>query len=96
MVSGVGKDFNYEKEIKYQKLSIEKDLPDKIKESLYDFQKKGIEFGISRFGRVLIGDEMGVGKTIQALSIAYLYKKDWPLLILAPSSLRYTWKDEIA
>ena len=39
---------------------------------------------------------MGVGKTIQALGIAYMYKKDWPLLILAPSSLRYTWKDEIA
>ena len=38
---------------------------------------------------------MGIGKTIQALSIAYIYKKDWPLLIVAPSSLRYTWKDEI-
>ncbi len=39
---------------------------------------------------------MGVGKTIQALSIAYIYKTDWPLLIITPSSLRYTWKDEIA
>jgi SNF2 family DNA or RNA helicase len=38
---------------------------------------------------------MGVGKTIQALSIAYIYKNDWPLLIVAPSSIRYTWKDEI-
>jgi SWI/SNF-related matrix-associated actin-dependent regulator 1 of chromatin subfamily A len=38
---------------------------------------------------------MGVGKTIQALSIAYIYKNDWPLLIIAPSSLRYTWKEEI-
>jgi SWI/SNF-related matrix-associated actin-dependent regulator of chromatin subfamily A-like protein 1 len=38
---------------------------------------------------------MGVGKTIQALSIAYIYKSDWPLLIIAPSSLRHTWKDEI-
>jgi SWI/SNF-related matrix-associated actin-dependent regulator 1 of chromatin subfamily A len=39
-------------------------LPEKIKNSVYEFQKKGIEFGISRFGRVLLGDEMGVGKTI--------------------------------
>jgi len=25
-----------------------------------------------------------------------MYKGDWPLLIIAPSSLRYTWKDEIS
>jgi len=24
-----------------------------------------------------------------------LYKKDWPLLIIAPSSLRHVWRDEI-
>ena len=33
-------------------------------ENLYEFQKKGIEYGYSKFGRVLLGDEMGVGKTI--------------------------------
>ena len=38
---------------------------------------------------------MGVGKTIQAISIAYLYRNDWPLLIICPSSLRLTWRDEI-
>lgn len=38
---------------------------------------------------------MGVGKTIQAMGIAYLYKSDWPLFIVTPSSLRHTWKDEI-
>ena len=92
----LGKDFHYEQEKKSANFSVEKDLPEKIKNSIYEFQKKGIEFGISRFGRVLLGDEMGVGKTIQALAIAYVYKNDWPLLIVAPSSLRYTWKDEIA
>jgi len=35
-----------------------------MKDNLYDFQRKGIEFGVSRFGRVLLGDEMGVGKTL--------------------------------
>ena len=63
--------------------------------ALYEFQKKGIEYGIQRFGRMLLGDEMGVGKTIQAIGIQYLYKNDWPLLILCPSSLKYTWQDEI-
>ncbi len=94
-VMALGKDFHYEQEVKYNKVSFDKDLPQQIRDNLYEFQKKGIEFGVSRFGRVLLGDEMGVGKTIQALSIAYIYKKDWPLLIVAPSSLRYTWKDEI-
>ena len=38
---------------------------------------------------------MGVGKTLQAIAIAYLYKQDWPLLILTPSSLKLQWADEI-
>lgn len=63
-VMGIGKEFNYEQEVKYNKVQFEKDLPQQIRENLYEFQKKGIEFGVSRFGRVLLGDEMGVGKTI--------------------------------
>ena len=70
-------------------------LSQKIKESLYDFQRIGVNFGINHYGRILLGDEMGVGKTIQSLAMAYLYRKDWPLLILCPSSLKWTWKDEI-
>jgi SWI/SNF-related matrix-associated actin-dependent regulator of chromatin subfamily A-like protein 1 len=38
---------------------------------------------------------MGVGKTLQAICIAYLYKADWPLLVITPASLKYTWRDEI-
>jgi SWI/SNF-related matrix-associated actin-dependent regulator 1 of chromatin subfamily A len=38
---------------------------------------------------------MGVGKTIQSLGLAYIYKKDWPLLIICPSSLKFNWQDEI-
>jgi SNF2 family DNA or RNA helicase len=70
-------------------------LPEKLASSLYNFQKEGIEAGIRMFGRILIGDEMGVGKTIQAIGIAYIYKNDWPLLIITPASLKYTWRDEI-
>ncbi|CDW80246.1 snf2 family n-terminal domain containing protein [Stylonychia lemnae] len=84
---------NYEQEVKNLP-KLEK-LPTSLAGNLYEFQKKGIEFGISRFGRILLGDEMGVGKTIQAIGIAYLYKFDWPLFVVTPSSLRYTWKDEI-
>ncbi|XP_006880868.1 PREDICTED: DNA annealing helicase and endonuclease ZRANB3 [Elephantulus edwardii] len=38
---------------------------------------------------------MGLGKTIQAIAIAYFYKEEWPLLIVVPSSLRYPWTEEI-
>jgi SNF2 family DNA or RNA helicase len=58
-----GRDFNYQSEASYNKITL-KDLPEKITSSLYEFQKKGIEFGLSRYGRVLLGDEMGVGKTV--------------------------------
>ena len=38
---------------------------------------------------------MGVGKTLQAIGIMHVYKEDWPLMIFCPSSLKYTWRDEI-
>lgn len=66
-----------------------------MQKSLYKFQKDGIEFGFKNFGRLILGDEMGVGKTIQAIGIMYLYWQDWPLIIICPASLKYTWRDEL-
>ena len=45
--------------------------------------------------RILIADEMGLGKTVTSLAIMLAYKSEWPLLILCPASLRYTWPTEI-
>lgn len=50
---------------------------------------------MSKFGRFLLGDEMGVGKTIQALAVASIYREDWPLVIVCPATLRFNWRDEI-
>jgi SNF2 family DNA or RNA helicase len=41
-----------------------KELPPSLFHALYNFQKVGVQFGIDHFGRCLLGDEMGVGKTI--------------------------------
>ncbi len=41
-----------------------------MKARLYQFQKEGIQFGLNNHGRILLADEMGVGKTIQAIGIA--------------------------
>jgi hypothetical protein len=35
---------------------------------------QGVEYGLSRWGRVLVADEMGVGKTVQALALAACYQ----------------------
>ncbi|XP_012285724.1 SWI/SNF-related matrix-associated actin-dependent regulator of chromatin subfamily A-like protein 1 [Orussus abietinus] len=64
-------------------------------QKLFPFQLEGVCFGISKKGRCIIADDMGLGKTIQALGIAHYYKNDWPLLIVAPSSMRYQWSEAI-
>jgi SWI/SNF-related matrix-associated actin-dependent regulator 1 of chromatin subfamily A len=70
-------------------------LPTGILSTLYQFQKDGISFGIQRKGRILLADEMGVGKSIQAIGISLLYKENWPVLVICPSSLKLVWRDEI-
>ena len=71
------------------------DLPKKLRTNLYPFQKEGIQFGIDHHCRFLIADEMGVGKTIQAIALCYLYKENWPVLVICPGSVKYNWKNEI-
>ena len=43
----------------------------------------------------MLADEMGVGKTIQAIGISLLYKENWPVLIICPASLKFVWRNEI-
>lgn len=38
---------------------------------------------------------MGLGKSLQALSIARAYSSEWPLLIVCPASVKYSWKQQI-
>ncbi len=44
-----------------------------------------VAFGVENHGRVILADEAGLGKTLQALAIAQRYaKSEWPLWILCP------------
>uniref|UniRef100_A0A672P4Z7 Zinc finger, RAN-binding domain containing 3 n=1 Tax=Sinocyclocheilus grahami TaxID=75366 RepID=A0A672P4Z7_SINGR len=74
-------------------------LPQKLGGKLMPFQREGVLFALSRDGRPLITDhlchQMGLGKTIQAISVAYIFKQEWPLLIVVPSSLKYLWIEEL-
>lgn len=58
---------------------------------LFPFQKVGVKF-LSLRDKALLGDDPGIGKTIQAL-IALPEKQS--VLIVCPSSLKYNWKNEI-
>ena len=45
-------------------------LPENIATALYEFQRAGVVFALGRGGRVLIGDEMGLGKVTHPLLLA--------------------------
>ncbi|NXN32639.1 SMAL1 protein, partial [Nycticryphes semicollaris] len=84
-----------------QRSTSETDIPDadlsavdpEIVMSLMPFQQEGVNFAISRNGRLLLADDMGLGKTLQAICIAAYYRKEWPLLVVTPSSVRFTWAE---
>ncbi|NXE88987.1 SMAL1 protein, partial [Menura novaehollandiae] len=84
-----------------QKSPSQTDIPDadlsvvdsKIVTSLMPFQREGVNFAIFRNGRLLLADDMGLGKTIQAICIAAYYQQEWPLLVVTPSSVRFTWAE---
>jgi superfamily II DNA or RNA helicase len=61
---------------------------------MHAYQKKGVEFCVSRGMRVLIGDEMGVGKTVQAIAAAEACSSP-RILIICPANARYVWDSEI-
>jgi hypothetical protein len=52
---------------------LERQLPDKLKESLLPFQWEGVRYALCRHGRCLLADEMGVGKTIQVQKLTYIH-----------------------
>ncbi|KAI1282556.1 SWI/SNF-related matrix-associated actin-dependent regulator of chromatin subfamily A-like protein 1 [Halotydeus destructor] len=38
---------------------------------------------------------MGLGKTVQAIAIAFCYETEWPLLVICPASLIEQWQKQI-
>lgn len=71
------------------------DIDPQLVKNLMPFQREGVCYGISKGGRCMIADDMGLGKTIQALGIAHYFRKNWPLLIVTPASVRYQWAEAI-
>nr|VZI37460.1 unnamed protein product [Spirometra erinaceieuropaei] len=70
-------------------------LPRSLVDSLMAFQREGVRLGLQRGGRILLADDMGLGKTLQGLAIAAAFRSEWPLLIVTPSSVRFSWREQI-
>ncbi|KAG4142216.1 hypothetical protein ERO13_D06G117500v2 [Gossypium hirsutum] len=70
-------------------------IPKSIESKLLPFQREGVRFVLQHGGRALLADEMGLGKTLQAIAVAACVRDSWPVLILAPSSLRLHWASMI-
>lgn len=59
---------------------------------LFEYQRRGIAVMISRRG-CLLGDEMGLGKSVQGLAAARIVGAT-ATLIVCPNSMKYRWVDE--
>ena len=85
-------------ELPLQKLTeIDEKLKGKFPEGLqlYPFQKVAVAFAEMSKGRCLIGDEMGIGKTISAIGYAAINPQARPAIIVCPSNVKFNWKKEI-
>lgn len=58
----------------------------------YKYQEEGIIYGLSK-QRLFIGDEPGLGKTLQSIGIVDTANA-YPCLVICPSSLKINWQRE--
>lgn len=61
---------------------------------LRDYQIAPLEFMLSRGGRVLLADNVGLGKTITSYSFFQYTSVHYPLLVVCPASIKYQWERE--
>lgn len=80
---------------------IEADLPEQLSGVLRDYQKTGFKWlktlSYYGFGGIL-ADDMGLGKTLQVIALvgSEYPSVRRPSLVIAPTSLLYNWREEIA
>ena len=65
----------------------------KSNKKLYKHQEEGVKFLLSR-NRAILGDQMGVAKTMQSV-VAAIESGAERILIVCPASLKLNWKREI-
>src|SRR5262249_30906746 len=72
-------------------------LDELLRVPLSRYQRRGSVFAASG-GRVTLGDDMGLGRTVQTLAAAELMARERGIervLVVAPASVKYQWQSEI-
>lgn len=64
-----------------------------MKKQPYKYQKQAVQFFEICDGKAILGDQPGVGKTCPAFT--YAVKNKFKTLIVCPSSLKLSWRNEI-
>ncbi len=59
----------------------------------YPYQREGIDQGL-QWQRLIIGDEPGLGKTLQSIAIIDIANA-YPCLVICPASLKINWQREV-
>ena len=73
-------------------------VPQEFKNKLMEYQEQAVSLAaerLNRHGGVLIGDVVGLGKTLVASAIAKIFQKDRydNVLVICPTRLTEMWKD---
>ena len=74
-------------------------IPKNLQDKLFDFQSAAVRIAthyVYRRNGVLIGDVVGLGKTLMAISVAKILEEEhgWQTLILCPKNLENMWEDQ--
>ena len=64
-----------------------------LKITPYPYQQEGIARGLE-WKRFILGDALGLGKTLQSIGIIHAAGA-WPCLVICPSSLKINWQREV-
>jgi len=71
---------------------MQKELRHHLRVEPYPYQREGIAYGLEK-KRLIIGDEPGLGKTLQSIGIVDTANA-YPCLVICPSSLKINWQRE--
>lgn len=66
-----------------------------MKLDLYPFQKAGVNFIEQMGGNAIVGDQMGLGKTAQALAYLQLHPELRPAIVVCPATVKHHWVNSI-
>lgn len=69
-------------------------IPADLLRALKKHQLEGVQKALQLQGRILFADDMGVGKTLQAIATVAALRA-YPLLILCPSAVKFMWADQV-